>query len=350
MNRSGTELTNLLQRSEKLLSKTKNQTIYSICDFKGKAKIGRFVAKNVVVADKKVNGIDLSHVAMNALYIDQNHTILGNKTFSSNVWVKNNLTVKEQINDIRTSDLILLESDQMIYGQKAFQGNLFLDSTRDQAKNFEIRGLVNSVNISKDKLLTVRDDQIVKGDYSFVETLNIEKHLTTRLINGIDLSKIYKETILLDTVQNITGLKQFNCDVKVVGNLNFADGITIDGVDVSELSKNILSRKKDQTISNSIELTSNTTVQSFLEVDGVISGINISNDVIYLSREKSISGEKTFLQNLTVTKNMEIGGYVNDLKIAGAYLFFQFYFSIFHALHITFHCRTFSLQNLFVAL
>ena len=321
LNKTGTKINKLLKRSEFLLSKTKSQTVHANYNFSGGVKFNQLEAKNIITTDKKINGIDLSYIALNALYIDQNNSILGNKTFASNVEMKENLKIHGLIDGISTSDLVLLNSDQVIYGRKIFKGNLFFDGTRDKAKNLEIRGLINNINVTKEELLTVKDDQIVTGNYRFKEDLKIEKNLIVKSINGIDLSGLYEEAVLIDTAQNISGLKQFKNNLRIEGDLEMAENTTIDGVDVSELSKSILSRTKDQIISTSIDFKSNVTFHSDLIVDGFINGINISNDVVYLSREQIISGEKTFLQDLTATKNIEIDGLVNGLNVSGIQLF-----------------------------
>ena len=321
LNKTGAEINKLLKRSEFLLSKTKTQTVHANYKFNGEVKFNELEAKNIMTTDKKINGIDLSYIALNALYIDQNNSIIGNKTFTGNVQMKENLKVDGLIDGIATSELVLLNSDQVIYGRKIFKGNLFFDGTRSQTKNLEIRGLINNINVSNEELLTVKDDQVVTGNYSFKEDLKMEKDLTVKSVNGIDLSDLYKDAVLVDTAQNITGLKQFKSSLTIEGDLEMADSTTIDGVDVSELAKSILSRTKDQTISASIDFKSNVTFHSDLTVDGFINGINITNDVVYLSREQIISGEKTFLQDLTATKNIEIDGLVNGLNISGIYLF-----------------------------
>ena len=319
LEKSAKKLSKLLKLSERLLSKTKNQIVHADYQFEGEVYIKRLVANNAIVPEIKVNGIDLRSIASNALYIDQSNIISGNKTFLGDIRIKNNLKVNGLIDGVNTSELVLLGSDQIIYGLKKFKGNIFFDSTRCQIINVEIRGCINKVCISRDNLLTVKDDQLVPGNYTFVEELKIEKNWIAKLINGVDLSEFYKKAVMLDIAQNITGFKQFKSNVKIKEDLNMADGTTINYIDVSQLSKSILSRTKDQIISATIRFLSNAIFQSDLRVDGLINGINISSDVVYLSREQIISGEKTFLRDLTTAESITVDGLINGLNISGTF-------------------------------
>ena len=336
LEKSGKKIYKLMKTSERLLSKTKNQIVYADYQFKGEVYIKRFITNNAIVPEMKVNGIDLGSIAEKALYTDQNSIILGNKTFLGDIRIDNNLKVNGLIDDVNTSELVLLDSDQMIYGRKMFKGNIFFDSTRYQIMNLEIRGCINKICISKDKLLTVKDDQLITGNYTFVEELKIERNLRAKLINGVDLSDFYEKAVLLDVAQNITGFKQFTSNLKFKEDLKMADGTTMNCIDVSELSNSILSRTKDQIISATLRFQSNITFQNDLRVDGLINGINISSDVVHLSREQIISGEKTFVKDLTTTKSITIDGLLNGLNISGTfpYSFFPQLWCLFFFLQV----------------
>ena len=321
LNESTAEIKEMLRKSETLLSKTKKQTIGVDYKFEGKVGIKKLVADDIDVTETKVNGVDLNYLATNALYIDQDNKIFGNKTFASNVKMQNSLKLNGLIDGINTSEIVILDSDQVIYGRKTFQGNLLFDATTSEMKNLEIRGLINSVNISRDQLLTMKDDQIVTGEYDFKEDLKAVKNVNANLINGIDLSRLYKEAVMMDATQNIKGYKQFERNFEIKGDLEMADGTTANGVDLSELSKNILSKTKDQNITTSLDFKANVSFNGDLRIDGMLNDISISRDIIYLSREQTILGEKTFHQDLTAKKSIKINGLVNGVNISGIQLF-----------------------------
>lgn len=277
----------------------------------------KLVANKIEVSEKKINDINVNYLASNALYIDQDNNVWGNKTFVKNINMENDIIVNGLVDSVNTSELVLLNADQVIYGQKEFNGNLFFDARNSKMKNLAIRGLVNGINISRADLLTVREKQYINGKYSFKEDIQLENNLTTKNINEVDLSKFYDEAVLINADQNISGSKHFQNNLKIQGNLEMLDGAMIDGVDASLLRKNILSRNKDQYLKTSFDFKSNASFVNDLKIDGLLNNINISKDVVYLSRGQNISGEKTFLEDLTAHGDIAVAGLINGINILG---------------------------------
>ena len=315
------ELQNLLAESQKLLSKTKNQVVTGDYKFTGPITIDSLTAADIKVSGT-VNHIDVNRLANNALYIDQSYTIWGNKTFSDDVIFRKSLTVNGQIDGVNTSDLVLLTTDQVIFGRKTFAGDVTFYASGSSWKNLEIRGLVNGHNISHQELITVWGDQTVTGNYNFTENITLEKDMTVGLVNSRNLTKLYEDAVLLHSKQKITAHQTFAGDVDVKRNLIMAPGKLVDGVDVSALSQGVLSRTKDQNITGSIHFNGNVSFNDALRVEDLINGIDIAKDIVYLSKDQVITGDKVFIGNLTLHDNIDVAGLVNGVNISGNYWFF----------------------------
>ena len=298
------EVERLLKRSENLLSKTKNQTITADYEFGDSVEIGKLMANDVEVSERKLNDVSLEYLAVNALYTDEDSEIWGNKTFSNDLRIHSNLKVNGLVDQVNISDLVLLATNQVIAGRKAFQGNLFFNATKSQMKNLEIRGFVNDVNISKEELMTVKDDQNVSGVYTLKKSLQLEKDIRASLVNGINISKLYEEAVLSDVEQNITGYKRFQSNLEIKGDLVMTAGKTINAVAVSEMGKNVLSSARSQEFADSFDFQGNVNFLDDLKVDGLINGINLAKDIVHLSRDEVISGDKTFTKDLIVHGNL----------------------------------------------
>ena len=310
----------LLKRSENLLSKTKNQTITADYEFGDSVEIGKLMANDVEVSERKLNDVSLEYLAVNALYTDEDSEIWGNKTFSNDLRIHSNLKVNGLVDQVNISDLVLLATNQVIAGRKAFQGNLFFNATKSQMKNLEIRGFVNDVNISKEELMTVKDDQNVSGVYTLKKSLQLEKDIRASLVNGINISKLYEEAVLSDVEQNITGYKRFQSNLEIKGDLVMTAGKTINAVAVSEMGKNVLSSVRSQEFADSFDFQGNVNFLDDLKVDGLINGINLAKDIVHLSRDEVISGDKTFTKDLIVHGNLEFRGLVNGFDMTGIYV------------------------------
>ena len=326
------QIKKLLEKSRKTLSKNKDQVINTEFNFERETRVKNLKAKNIIISGT-VNGVDLSLLAEKALYVDKDQVIRGNKTFAENAVFEDNIRVGGQVDGVNISDAVFLNSEQVIYGRKEFSGNLLFKSRDGKTKNIEIRGRLNGVNVSEEELLTIKGEQIISGEYEFVQDVRAEEDLKVTLVNKVNLTKLYKDAVLIDTNQNVTGYKTFLHDVTVKGDFLVAQRKKVDNVDISELKEKYLSRTKDQNITTSMQFNGDVIFQDALQVNGLVNGINISRDIVYLSKEQVVTGEKCFLNDLTLHENIEIDGLVNGVNISGEYVDslqnFNFHFSLF---------------------
>ena len=326
------QIKKLLEKSRKTLSNSKDQVINTEFKFERETRVQNLKAKNIDISGT-VNGVDLSLLVEKALYVDKDQVIRGHKTFAENVVFENDIRVGGQVDGVNISDAVLLNSEQVIFGRKEFSGNLLFKSRDEKTKNIEITGRLNEVNVSEEELLTIKGEQIIRGDYEFLKDVRAEKDLKVTLVNTVNLTKLYKDAVLIDTDQNVTGFKTFLRDVTVKGDLLVAQGKKVDDVDISELNESYLSRTKDQNITTSMQFNGDVIFQDALQVNGLVNGINISRDIVYLSKEQVVAGEKCFLEDLTLHENIEIDGLVNGVNISGEYVDslknFNFHFSFF---------------------
>lgn len=212
--------------------------------------------------------------------------IAGNVIFQS-VHVSNFLNTLV-INDVNTSSLIPLHTDQTISQNMHFQ-NLFASgniSIYNLVNGYDLESEMNNTvvqvtifilfhnsNLIVDFQLQNDDEQNVSSNVTFVGNVLVRENMTFSNINGFDFGKI----VTTHTDQNLTLTCTYN-EIKFQDNL-YVYGL-VSGVNLSEWDENAMRKKsfKAQYWEGIFNVLKNVTFESNIHTTS-INGINI-NDVV----------------------------------------------------------------------
>ena len=315
LKKQGSNLDQFEELAKRALKKTTNQTITGSLTFIGNAT-ARNIKTEAVNVTGLVNGVDLSMLAQEALYVDRDQTIYGSKTFIETVEIDGNMTVKGLVDGMNTSDIVTLTTNQTIYGKKTIFGDVDFSGGLN-GKNAVVKGLIDNVNVSKDEILLINGSQTITGSYMFQKPVRVRGDISTKHINNVNISDLYKNAVLMDSHQIITGHIVFRNSLTVNGNLDLPFLSKLDNVDVSELPNQIMSKTREQNVTGSLYFNSNVTFCGQLTVNGYINGVKVPDDLVFLSKQQTILGNKVFGSNLTFYSNLNVDGLVNGINISG---------------------------------
>ena len=308
-----------------------------------------------------LNGYDLTDLLSNIVFIDENTTITGNKTFTSDLTTKN-LVLDGLINNLNLTEMIattlLKNSNQTIKVPTAFK-HLVLKSSADS-------NLINGINLSElEKKLVYKchgPQRDIEGSHEYVKTMisspsSIRNITTEGLVDSINFTKFVDELVTRDGNHTITGKKNLiylNTDHLKVDNINgfqFPDdfiGInetnvtihgkktfygstiikhnitllpnkTVNGYDLSEFAKNVVTVNKDDVIETDVVFTENVTVNRNLNV-GTINNVSVTKEELLLKSmtDDTITGHKTFSQ-VTVKGDVVTNAHINGYNLEDMY-------------------------------
>lgn len=242
----------------------------------------------------KIQGIKLSEEAV--LRSQPNVRILGQKTFKSDIHVKDTVTVNGLLDGVLLSDLcdnaVRSQGNQHIRYPFTILGSAFSRSSLSSAgrvSGVDLRHFVKTC-VHKD----VNDVQVVSGKKHF-KTLYILAPVTASAgFGGVDVTKLQNEYMSLTKNQLITTQMvfengvSFHSDVLVDGNFNTLNGlIHMNGnaFNLSQISASTLKIHGDQEITGPVVFNDNTYFDRNVFIDNpMVSGIPF--DWLVLRRSK----------------------------------------------------------------
>ena len=308
-----------------------------------------------------LNERNLSDFLSNIVFIDENATITGNKTFTSDLITKN-LVLEGLINNLNLTKMItttlLKNSNQTIkvptkfkhlilelnaestlinginlselekrlvykcYGpQRDIEGShkyaKTIATSTSSIKNITIEGLVDSVNLTKfvDELVTRDGDHTITGKKNLMY-LNTN-HLEVESINGFQFPEDFIG--INETNVTIYGKKTFYGSTTVKHNITLLPNKTVNGYDLSEFAKNVVTVNGDDVIETDVVFAENVTIIRDLNV-GTINNVSVSKEELLLRTmtQDVVTGHKTFSQ-LTVKGNVETVEDINGYNLENMY-------------------------------
>ena len=207
------------------------------------------------------------------------------------------------------SQVVTLDSNQVIYGKKRFLGGLFFDGQLkvDLLNGVNITELESRV-IRKDYPTRVSGNKIVRGKL-IMENSDLE---VKGLINNVDLIKLTRDAVYKNRDNVITGHITFASDIRVE-DLNVQG--KLDGVSVDDL----VFLNQNNTIKTGLSFEDDVTIEGQLLIeDGSINGCNLKrlvNESVRLDFASTlIKGKKTFI-NLDVGRDLNISGPINKINL-----------------------------------
>ncbi|XP_042865449.1 uncharacterized protein LOC122249022 isoform X2 [Penaeus japonicus] len=277
----------------------------------------------------KVNGITWDDIVCDA----SNDVITGLYRFT-NVSVRTAIICSD-INGIKMSkDVMLVDGDEATEGRITFSDDITVTGTEGVVMTPS--AIINSIdprNLLRDNM----DSLTIKSDCRFTNPLKVFGNLTVPMINRLRIdglqdrywtkgsdqlvpsslrieSAVFKAPVTGKSInyhqmenylnvvdqQSISGKYVFQAPVTVHSNVNFLEGITINGVDVSALKENVVFLEGDQIITAPMNF-SNLTIEYDLRVGGKLNGWNVSSDLMRLDRSYPHIGSLTFTDKTTAT-------------------------------------------------
>lgn len=307
--------------------------------------------EDVVMANVQsglVNGLNLTRLNERVAYIDQNSTVTGFLTFAHALNVHNDILVEQLINNINLTEVIAttLYKD----GDQSFERPLHF--TRASFANLHNAQLLNNVNFSEFAKNVVYKCygpnkpirsywSIGKAEFGGLTLVN--NLLVDGLVNDVNISRLDNETVRavgtytikgrkhvhgLLTVQNLTvsridgfsfpsdfvrttggddvidGRKVFTSDVVINGDVELQNK-TLNGVNLAELSENIVRLNESTTVLSGVKFIVNVNVYGNIQT-GLINGVNISGDEFLLrDGNQTVTASKIF-SDIGVLYNGEV--------------------------------------------
>ncbi|ROT80194.1 polehole-like protein [Penaeus vannamei] len=267
-----------------------------------------------------VNGIDLAELVPRILTKSGNQSIIGNYTFSSNITATN--IDAPVIDEVNTSDLLLLDQDGFLEGTVVFEENVVMSSVLSGT------GLLDGCDVMELEMSASWNKSV--GEVDIFSPVNLHKLVVKEnAISEIILagsSKInvqhFLETLVRKSSdQEITGNTTFSADVQI----NDLWAETLDGVYVDKLYNIAVQDNQDTVISCDLQFTNEVSVANLtvsrtisrLDTDGVlINFLNISalgsRAVLTTSDSLFIDGSKIFVDGFAAG-NLDISESLGDV-------------------------------------
>ncbi|XP_022092754.1 uncharacterized protein LOC110980413 [Acanthaster planci] len=276
-----------------------------------------------------VDTVDVQALQANALATRSdfklNQIVLGNGTLG-NIIVLGNLTCNCMVDGVNPEQLkqsfMSLTIPQTVTGYKILQDTLTIASPASlDADTILLDGNLNEVDL-EDFAASVwvggRGDEVIAVK-TFTENATLRYSLTVGgTINGLDVGG---NAMVTDQSNTVTGIKTFTgSPLTVNGRINMTGWMEVDGVDLSEYKKNAATTRDDHNITFPTG-AAGIILQSNLEVDGEIDGVNVSGDNLLLTAgSQNITGIKTFSQDVNVSPNIILNALLNGIDLVDLFL------------------------------
>ncbi|XP_042894169.1 uncharacterized protein LOC122267999 [Penaeus japonicus] len=258
---------------------------------------GRFTLQDVTVDGNVdvslINNVDMKELNNLVVKKSGDYSLSGDVTYQSNLGVTGTLT-SPKLNGIDVSNIVDLQTDH-ITGNYTFT-NVNVDTA---INSNNINGIDTNVDV-----VTIDADETVlgkfehgRGDMGTIIVYVIGREATrARSVNGHQMEDFLSVT----GVQTINGTYNFQGLILVDGNLAIKDGEKIDGVDVSEVNKNLVTLSDDQDIEAKTSFTGKLTLND-LVLNGNLNGWNVKDDLTRLDLSLPHTGSLTFVDKTTAT-------------------------------------------------
>ena len=267
--------------------------------------------------DGRVDNVNITDLANNAVTLDGNQTISSHMSFKSNLTLAGNLQVNGFINKVNitrlTKDALYKSGNQVVTGAFKFK-NVSIKG------DMKISGKANGIDLSEEAVTLTGNETILSK--TFTDGIQMKENLDLDgLINGVNLTKLDQDSVRLHGLQVIQAKKTFTSDVFIDGNMQVYG--LIDGVNVTELNRSVLTKGTDQVINGSYIFKNNVTFLNSTKLSGRINGINLkefSKNVVTTNTPQTIFGDKAFndvsVGGLLAASNVNISGKINGVDVS----------------------------------
>ncbi|KAK7076189.1 hypothetical protein SK128_002233 [Halocaridina rubra] len=258
------------------------------------------------LASNDINGLDLSS---DVVLTNKVQTISGRVQFTHSTEVQG---AKGVLMDIRGT-VNGVDPSALTFGQQALT-KVVVSKDVVFTRPLEVLGDITAVSINgllldgiQNRFWSLSRDQVI----------NTPVHLANAIFQGPVRSTTLRGRPLSDYLHTfgsevITGRYIFQSQVQVEGEVVLDPGRTVDGVDISELRKNLMVIESLQIITGRKTFQGKVTIIGDLDLGGTINGINVTRDLLRLDQSLPHTGRLTFASK-TIINMLEIVG--GDLTV-----------------------------------
>ncbi|XP_065071330.1 uncharacterized protein LOC135696002 isoform X2 [Rhopilema esculentum] len=277
-----------------------------------------FIQRNLV--NGTINGVNLEEFERQVVTKQGSEVIIGDLEFLSNVTCEM-LSVEGKFDGLNLNDLMLTFGDQIIHGNKVFQGDVTV------RKNVTVGGLINGVNLTKldSEMMRITGNQNVWGELVFKNGFHANGSIhVSGFVNGVDISELSARAVRLDGLGIINGKKTFMQNVDVHGSVDFKD--RVNSLNMTNLFTDVMSKSKDQVITGrkvfasekGIRVTGGLVAED-IGVGGLVDGVNVTaldQQAVKLSDDQDLFGEYLFLNRTNFNDGIQVNGLLNGINIS----------------------------------
>ncbi|XP_066917785.1 uncharacterized protein [Clytia hemisphaerica] len=306
-----TELVNNINVEELL-----NNVLVLVNGTKINASMVKFQSLNIssVRVEGTVNGLKIPD---DLVLLSTIQHIEGSKTFTNNVTILN----IHSINVIGDEDFskFLREAAQNLPGQTVEANVTFKNSVTftDEITTEKLNGQ------SVDNWLTTNTKQNITGtirllnDTTFTSSITTDVVDITGKVNGIDISDLEASAIYKNTSETINNTRLvFVNGIDCKQNLSVAG--LINGVNLTELYHNTVRISKNQTVAGEKVFTNTVILKDTLTTSGTINNINLTKleqESLKTVGDRTLLGNVTFINNVIVNGTLNAGGSIDGTDL-----------------------------------
>ncbi|ODM91837.1 Thrombospondin-type laminin G domain and EAR repeat-containing protein [Orchesella cincta] len=330
--------------------------------FSNGLKLERDIEANALFGSKEANAENILSVLPNLLLDDVDQHITHETAFIRGFRVNQASCMNSILNETPFEDLLHKKGDQTVHVRSSFRKPLIAKGDVGVLADLTV-GSVNGININRELEDTLRTgkqpDQTVKGDYHFTElsTQNTfvqgkfastdvnsllgnivmkNKNKVTTLQEGSQLIFSKGGSInLVEYIGSVNGIRHSEwgqkwlltqSDQKVTSKVEFVYAIsvssvqtsTVNGIDVRQLSSEILRTDRDEVWGGSMEFMREVKATQGITMPNkaIVNGVDLRNEVLLKSSRnvQTVTADKRFLGGMTVNGNLEVDN-IEDFSI-----------------------------------
>ncbi|XP_078607721.1 uncharacterized protein LOC144879805 isoform X1 [Branchiostoma floridae x Branchiostoma japonicum] len=241
--------------------------------------------------DGQVTWIDLSEDAV-LVYGDQN--ITGHKTFTNNIGIEGDMDMSEDVT-IDGVDVSELEEKSAKKNEATIIEDFVTFQNDVNATDVILNSTLNDIDVSEfaEQVFTKSGNQTILTKMTF-------KNLT---LGDVDISglldgeEVPGNLVTTATEQVISGTWAVEGDVDIAGDLMVAEGVTVGGLDYSEVDRTVVKVHGNQTITGPVQFAGNITFCD-IELQGLLNGLSIPENLVMKYGDQNITGRKIFLDDV----------------------------------------------------
>ena len=290
----------------KSVTRSTEQVINGEVTFTGPLEFNQVAIYGDITVSNRTNGKKLFDVYQNSLFVDRDANISSPVIFHEQVTF--NSVAVNMINNISTDKLISSTKPTNISGRKIFKD---FRLAKNVSKNIRVDGTLNGLKTNH--LVLLDKEQQIEANHSYIRTTRFLKDYQGT-INGVNVSAIAADTLLKNQNTRVTGKKTF-AKMQINDDLTMADGKTINGVDVSNLTAGgIFLNAQDEF--GDVTFTGNVTFQKSITLNGSLNGLDFEN-IVFTDQVTTFEQSVTFNENITCQSNVTVNGTINKLNLSG---------------------------------